>query len=146
MTTYTSATGGTATTAAPAAAKPLRMFLTLDAVVTGGNGLIYLAFSGPVADLLGLSSTFLLGIGVFLAAYGAFVGYLASQPSPSVLGTKLVIEANALWAVASVAALVLWLSPSTVGAFWIPMQAVVVGGFALLQHLSLRKLRAATGG
>ncbi|MBU7597836.1 hypothetical protein JGS22_009450 [Streptomyces sp. P38-E01] len=145
MTTYTSTTTAAAATA-PAAAKPLRLFLTLDAVVTGGNGLIYLALSGPVGDLLGLNSSFLVGIGAFLLAYAAFVGFLAAKPSPPVLGTKLVIEANALWAVASVAALVLWLTPSTVGAFWIPMQAAVVGGFALLQHISLRKLRESTGG
>lgn len=143
MTTYTSATSATAAT--PTAAKPLRMFLTLDAVVTGGNGLIYLALSGVVGDLLGLNSSLLVGIGVFLLAYGAFVGYVASKPLPSTTGTKLVIEGNALWAVASIAALVLWLSPSTVGAFWIPAQAVVVGGFALLQHVSLRKLRETTG-
>lgn len=146
MTTYTSTTtAASAATATPAAAKPLRMFLTLDAVVTGGNGLIYLALSGPVGDFLGLNTSFLLGIGVFLLAYGAFVGFAASKSSPPVLGTKLIIEGNTLWAVASIVALVLWLNPSTVGAFWIPMQAAVVGGFALLQHLSLRKLLETTG-
>ncbi|MBB1244477.1 hypothetical protein GL263_13020 [Streptomyces durbertensis] len=144
MTTYSPTTGATAT-ATPEAARPLRMFLTLDAVVTGGNGLIYLALSGPVGELLGLNSGFLVGIGVFLLAYGVFVGALAARPVPPVTGTKLVIDANALWAVASIAALLLWLEPSAVGTFWIPAQALVVGAFAALQHVSLKKMREAGG-
>lgn len=145
MTTY-STSPTAAAGVAPAAAKPLRTFLTLDAVVTGGNGLIYLALSGPVGELLGLESGFLVGIGAFLLLYGAFVGFLAAKPVPPTTGTKLVIEGNALWAVASIVALLLWLEPSTVGTFWIPMQAAVVGAFAALQHVSLRKLREQTGG
>ncbi|MGW0533155.1 hypothetical protein [Streptomyces sp. NPDC003032] len=120
----------------------LRRFLGLDAVVTAGNGLAYVAASGPLGRLLGVDSGLLLGLGVFLTLYGAGVGYLAARKSPPTLGVRAVIEGNAAWAVLSVVALVAWLSPSTAGAVWIPMQAVTVGGFAALQYAALRALRA----
>ncbi|MFE0425365.1 hypothetical protein ACFW15_23700, partial [Streptomyces sp. NPDC058953] len=44
----------------------LRRFLALDAVVTGVNGLVYVAASGPVGRLLGVDSGVLFGLGVFL--------------------------------------------------------------------------------
>ncbi|MEV6650972.1 hypothetical protein [Streptomyces sp. NPDC051219] len=39
------------------------------------------------------------------------------------------------------AALALWFSPTTAGAVWIPVQAMTVAGFAVLQHLALRAAR-----
>ncbi|MGV9884639.1 hypothetical protein [Streptomyces sp. NPDC003006] len=120
----------------------LRRFLGLDAVVTASNGLAYVAASGPLGSFLGVDSGLLLGLGVFLTLYGAGVGYLAARKSPPTLGVRAVIEGNAAWAVLSVVALVAWLSPSTAGAVWIPMQAVTVGGFAALQYAALRALRA----
>ncbi|HET6861125.1 MAG TPA: hypothetical protein VFH94_29010 [Streptomyces sp.] len=116
----------------------LRRFLALDAVVTGANGLVYVAASGPVGELLGVGSALLLGLGVLLALYGACVGLLASRAQPSAFLVKTVIEINLAWFVASLAALVLWLSPTAVGTVWIPAQAAIVGGFAVLQHLALR--------
>jgi hypothetical protein len=120
----------------------LRRFLALDAVVTTGNGLAYAAASGPLGRFLGVDAGLLLGLGVFLTLYGVGVGYLASRKSPPTTGVRGVIEANTVWAVLSVVALVAWLSPGTAGAVWIPLQAVTVGGFAALQYGALRELRA----
>ncbi|MEU4799861.1 hypothetical protein [Streptomyces sp. NPDC023327] len=120
----------------------LRRFLGLDALVTAGNGLAYVAASGPLGRFLGVDSGLLLGLGVFLTAYGAGVGYLAARKSPPTFGVRAVIEGNAAWALLSVLALALWLSPSTAGAVWIPMQAVTVGGFAALQYAALRAAKA----
>ncbi|MFJ8885245.1 hypothetical protein ACIRJR_17815 [Streptomyces sp. NPDC102402] len=123
------------------AARPLRMFLGLDAAVTAGNGLIYLIAAGPVGDLLDLDTGLLRGIGAFLTVYGILVGVLASRPVPAAGATKVVIEANLLWAVASVVTAVFgWFDPNTVGTVWILMQAAVVGGFAVLQINGLRRL------
>ncbi|WP_447039672.1 hypothetical protein [Streptomyces sp. DSM 118878] len=131
---------GTAATNS-SAARPLRLFLGLDAIVTGGNGLIYLAAAGPVGDLLDMDAGLLRGIGAFLTVYGLLVGLLARQNVPSAAATKLVIEANLIWAVASIATAVFgWFDPNTIGTVWIPMQALVVGGFAVLQISALRKL------
>ncbi|WP_424535549.1 hypothetical protein ACOZ38_36515 [Sphaerisporangium viridialbum] len=43
------------------------------------NGLVYLAATAPVSDLLGPGAGLLRGIGAFLLVYGAAVGGLASM-------------------------------------------------------------------
>ncbi|TQK50947.1 hypothetical protein FBY35_1323 [Streptomyces sp. SLBN-118] len=116
----------------------LRRFLTLDAVVTGLNGLAYAAASGPLGRLLGVDAALLLEVGVFLALFGVGVGYLAARSRPPQLPVKLVIDANLLWAVVSVVALALWFDPTTAGVVWIPLQAMTVAGFAALQWSALR--------
>ncbi|QCD59352.1 hypothetical protein [Streptomyces hawaiiensis] len=116
----------------------LRRFLALDALVTGANALAYLAFSGPLGRFLGVGATLLLALGVFLALYTAGVGVLAARRKPPAFGVRAVIEANLAWAAVSLAALALWLTPSTPGAVWTVLQALVVAGFAVLQHMTLR--------
>ncbi|MFE6102046.1 hypothetical protein ACFVQ4_19005 [Streptomyces laurentii] len=127
---------GLARTSVPRTA--LRRFLALDAVVTGANGIAYLAASGPLAELLGVGRMLLLGIGAFLTVYAAGVAWLASRPRPAALGVRAVIEANLGWVVASVAALVLWLEPTVAGEVWTLLQAGTVAGFAALQWAALR--------
>ncbi|MFD8265420.1 hypothetical protein [Streptomyces althioticus] len=117
---------------------PLRRLLALDAVVTGANALAYLALSGPLGRFLGIGSGLLLGLGVFLAVYAAGVGLLAARPHPPTAGVRGVVEANLAWTAASLLALALWLSPTTAGAVWVVLQALVVGGLALVQHQALK--------
>jgi len=119
----------------------LRRFLVLDAVVTGANGVAYLVASGPLGRLLGVGSDLLLGLGVLLAVYAAGVAVLASRRRPPALPVQAVIEINLAWAALSFAALALWLSPSTAGAVWVPVQALTVAGFAVLQYAALRAVR-----
>ncbi|MFJ5997460.1 hypothetical protein [Streptomyces sp. NPDC092370] len=141
MTTSQTTTHARTAAGSPAAARPLRMFLALDAAVTGANGLIYLLAAGPVGELLGLDAGFLRGIGAFLTVYGVLVAIAASRPVPPVTPTKLIIEANLLWAVVSIATAVFgWFGPNTVGTVWIPLQAAVVAAFAFLQMSGLRRL------
>ncbi|WP_086563616.1 hypothetical protein [Streptomyces africanus] len=116
----------------------LRRFLALDAVVTGTNALAYLAFSGPLGRFLGVDAALLLALGAFLTAYAAGVGLLASRRQPPALGVRAVVEANLAWAAVSLVALGLWLTPSTAGAVWTVLQALVVAGFGALQHTALK--------
>jgi hypothetical protein len=105
----------------------LQGVMRVDAAVTGANGVAYLALAGPLADLLGLSSPLLRGVGAFLVAFAVFVA-LAGTRVPLV-----VIGANVAWAAGSiVAAIAGWGSPETVGTVWIVLQAVTVGAFAEL--------------
>jgi hypothetical protein len=105
----------------------LRDVIRFDAVVTGANGIAYLALAGPLEDLLGLSSPLLRGVGAFLVVYAAFVA-LAGTRAP-----MLVIAANVAWAAGSiVAAIAGWGTPETVGTIWIVLQAITVGAFAEL--------------
>lgn len=116
----------------------LRRFLALDAVVTGANGIAYAAASGPLGRLLGVDATLLLGIGVFLLCYGAAVGLLAARPAPPAAAVRAVVDANLVWAALSIAALALWLEPTTAGAVWTVLQALTVAGFAVLQWSALK--------
>ncbi|MFF8841485.1 hypothetical protein ACF08N_01965 [Streptomyces sp. NPDC015127] len=115
----------------------LRRFLAVDAVVTGANGLAYAAASGPLGRLLGVDDLLLLELGVFLTLFGAAVGLLAARRRPPALPVKIVVDANVLWAVLSIAALGLWLEPTTAGAVWTVMQALTVAGFAVMQWSAL---------
>jgi hypothetical protein len=134
-------------TAAPTAARPatrlavpLVLALRLDAVVTGANGLAYLAAAGPLSDLLGLDAGFLRGIGLFLLAFTAFVWRVSARTTPRPGAVRAVIAVNAAWVVGSLALAALALgSPSTAGTVWAVVQAVVVGAFAELQILALRR-------
>ncbi|MEV5972458.1 hypothetical protein [Streptomyces sp. NPDC051921] len=116
----------------------VRRFLALDAVVTGANGLAYVAAPGPLGEFLGVDRGLLFELGLFLTAYAAGVAWLASRPRPSALGVKTVVDANLLWTVLSVVALVAWLEPTTAGAVWTLLQAGTVAGFAGLQWSALR--------
>jgi hypothetical protein len=120
----------------------LRRFLALDAAVTGANGIAYLAVSGPLGRLLGVGSGLLLELGLLLTVYAAGVGWLASRRQPPVLPVRAVIEVNLAWAALSFVALAVWLSPSTAGAVWVPLQALTVAGFALVQYAALRAVQA----
>ncbi|MFJ8045362.1 hypothetical protein ACIRBX_33140 [Kitasatospora sp. NPDC096147] len=120
----------------------LRQVLGLDAVVTGGNGLAYAVFAGPLGELLGVSEGVLREIGVFLIGYAALVAVLAGQRRPAPLGVKAVVDANLLWVVLSITAMLVWFEPTTAGLVWIPMQAATVAGFAVLQWRALRTTSA----
>ncbi|WP_217207795.1 hypothetical protein [Streptomyces sp. AC550_RSS872] len=122
----------------------LRRFLALDAVVTGANGLAYLAASGPLGRLLGIDRGLLLGLGAFLTVYAAGVGLLASRARPAALPVRAVIEANLAWSALSCVALALWLSPTTAGAVWTVLQALTVAGFAALQYVALKGLQGSS--
>ncbi|BBC31658.1 hypothetical protein SGFS_029520 [Streptomyces graminofaciens] len=119
----------------------LRRFLALDAVVTGANGLAYLVASGPLGRFLGVGSGLLLALGAFLTVYAGAVALLASRGRPPAPAVRAVVEANLAWAVLSLVALALWLTPSTAGAVWTVLQALTVAGFAAAQYVSLRSTR-----
>ncbi|GAA2594662.1 hypothetical protein SMC26_36125 [Actinomadura fulvescens] len=120
----------------------MKVALRLDAVVTGVNGLAYLALAGPLEDLLGLSTAHAYAVGAFLVAYAAAVAVISIPARANRVAVTAVIEANLLWAVLSVAAVITgWLSLNAVGATWAVMQAGTVAGFAAIQYLALRRSR-----
>jgi hypothetical protein len=112
----------------------LRTALKLDAVVTGANGAAYLVAAAPLEDVLGLEPALLRGIGAFLLLFSAAVWAVAARPRVSPSAALAVIAINVLWTVDSIAFLAVGLAdPTTLGAIWIVMQALVVAGFAALQ-------------
>lgn len=120
----------------------LRLALRLDAVVTGVNGLAYLALAGPLDDLLGLSAGPGRAIGAFLLVYAAAVWAVSMPARPHRHAVSAVVEANLLWTILSVATVALgWFSLTTVGGVWAVLQAIAVAGFAAVQYAALRRDR-----
>ena len=116
----------------------LRTALKLDAIVTGANGAAYLVAAGPLEDLLGLSPALLRGIGAFLLLFSAAVWTVALAAAGLVLGGARGDRRSTSsgrptrsrsWPPAS-------RDPTTLGAIWIVMQALVVAGFAALQAMT----------
>ncbi|MFI2608776.1 hypothetical protein [Kitasatospora sp. NPDC018619] len=117
----------------------VRGALALDAVVTGANALAYLAFSGPLGELLGAGRGTLVDLGLLLLGYALAVGALASRRRPPTVGVRTVVDVNLAWVVLSLVAMEVWLEPTTAGLVWIPAQAAAVGLFAVLQLAALRR-------
>jgi hypothetical protein len=120
----------------------LRTSLRLDAVVTGVNGIAYLALAGPLESLLGLDSNIGIPIGIFLTLYGIAVAALGMAKTINTKAATVVAVGNTAWVVLSVVALAEGaLDLTLVGSVWTLMQAATVGAFAALQYLGLRKAR-----
>lgn len=140
-------TSSAASVAAPAprvrSPRLLRLALRLDAAVSGANGAAYLLAAPLLQDVLGLPAGALRAVGCALLVFAAAIWLLASRPTLSARAAAVVVAANLLWVVDSLAVAVAgWGSPTTAGTAWIVLQAAVVGGFAGLQWRALRGGRA----
>lgn len=121
----------------------LRRVLALDAVASGAMGLGLAAFAPLLADWLGLPIDLLRESGLLLLPWAAVVGFLASRQEPSRLAVWAVVAINALWVIDSIALLLTgWVEPTTLGYAFVIAQAVVVGVFAELQFVGLRRIRS----
>ena len=117
-----------------------RIALKLDAVVTGANGVAYLAAASLLDGPLGMPAGFLRGVGAFLIAFAACVAYVATRPTLDRRAVAAVVALNALWVIDSLALVAFgWYDPTTGGAVWAALQAIVVAGFAALQAHALRR-------
>src|SRR5690606_26938217 len=76
----------------------LRRVLWFDAVSGVAIGVMHLAFSGPMADLLGLPVGLLQATGFAIFAYVLLAGWLASRPVPPRGALGLLAAGNFVWA------------------------------------------------
>jgi hypothetical protein len=121
----------------------LRRAIVGDAVITGAMAVLLVAAAGFLAPLLNLPETFLRETGIFLVVYAALVGFLGSRELMSKLAVCLVIGANALWAVDSIALLFTgWVQPNALGQAFVVAQAIAVGVIAELQYIGLKRSEA----
>ena len=119
----------------------LRAAMLIDAAVTGANGLAYVVAATWLATLLGPSTPFLIGIGVFLTSCALVFVLVGRARSIPAAGVWFAITVNAAWALASVihASTADWLTP--VGRVWTALQGLVVLGFAVAQLICWRRVR-----
>ena len=130
----------TSTTASTTNILTLRNVLLLDAVLTGANGIAYVAGATALDSLLGPSPAVIVGLGVFMLAYAATAAVLGLRRPVSKLAVGLIADGNIVWALASVAVVAFgWLGLTTAGTVWTLMQAALVVGFAALQMTALRR-------
>ncbi|QOZ08613.1 hypothetical protein [Bradyrhizobium sp. CCBAU 51765] len=118
----------------------LRRALLADAIFSGIAALGFTFAAGAFATLFNLPGALLLEAGLFLIAYTALVGWLASRASVPRLLVLLVVVGNAAWTVGSIALLLSGaVSPNLAGELMVVAQAIATGVFAELQYVGLRK-------
>ena len=118
----------------------LRRALLADAVFSGISALLLSLGAGALASLLALPEALLRETGLFLIVYAALVGFLGSRELMPKLAVCLVIGANALWTVDSIALLFTgWVQPNALGQAFVVMQAIAVAVIAELQFVGLKR-------
>ena len=121
----------------------LRYALLADAIASGTTGLLMIAGADLLTGLLGLPAALMREAGLLLVPYVAFVAYVGTREAISRPAVQGVIALNVLWVAASIGLLMSgWVAPTTLGYAFVIAQAIVVGVFAELQIIGLR--RAAT--
>lgn len=116
----------------------LRYALLVDALTSTVFALGLVLLAGLLFPLLGLPDGLLRGIGVGLLPYGLALFWIVRHPSP--VRVKAVIGLNLFWVADSLMLLGSKLiAPTALGAAFILVQAVAVGGVTLAQIIGLRR-------
>lgn len=114
--------------------------LRLDALASGGLGVLAVAVAGPLEDWLGLPTAVLVPLGLFLVAYAAALVVIARGLPGTRPAVPAVIVGNLLWVLASVIVVVTGVfTLSTLGTVVVLAQAATVAVFAELQIVALRR-------
>jgi hypothetical protein len=122
----------------------LRYALLADAIASGATGLLMIAGAGLLEGLLGLPVALTREAGLVLVPYVAFVAWVGTRETISRPAVQGVIALNVLWFLGSAGLLMSgWVAPTLPGYAFVIAQAVVVGVFAELQFIGLRRAGAA---
>jgi hypothetical protein len=118
----------------------LRRAIQGDAIITGAMAVLLVAAAGLLGPLLNLPVSFLREVGFFLVVYAALVGFLGTRELMPKFAVWLVIGANALWAIDSIALLFTgWVAPNLLGQVFVVAQALAVAAIAELQYIGLKR-------
>ncbi|MCX4535017.1 MULTISPECIES: hypothetical protein [unclassified Streptomyces] len=119
----------------------LRLALVADVVLTGANGIGYLALATVLDSFLGVPPSVQYAVGVFLTVYALWVLTVSRQERISRGAVAVVIGLNVAWAVASVVTvLVDALTATGAGNGWIVFQGLTVAAMGALQYVGLRRM------
>jgi len=121
----------------------LRYALLADAVASGATGLLLIAGADLLTGLLGLPVALMREAGLLLVPYVALVAFVGTREAISRPAVQAIIALNLLWVVGSMGLLMGgWVAPTALGTAFVIAQAVVVGVFAELQFVGLRRAQA----
>src|SRR5436309_1573395 len=114
--------------------------LLADAIFSGVAAVALTLGAGMLAPFLNLPEALLRETGLFLIAYTALVGWLATRATVAKALVSLVIVGNAAWTLGSIALLFSGaVSPNLLGQVVIVAQAIASGAFAVLKYVCLLK-------
>jgi hypothetical protein len=118
----------------------LRYALLADAVASGATGAMMIAGAGLLEGLLGLPTALMREAGLVLVPYVAFVAWVGTRETISRGAVQAIIAMNVLWVAGSIGLLVSgFVAPTILGYAFVIFQAIVVGVFAELQVIGLRR-------
>lgn len=121
----------------------LRFALLADAVASGATALMMVAGADLLTGLLGLPVSVMRYAGLVLVPYVAFVAFIGTRQHISHGAVKAIVAMNIAWVLASVGLLAGgFVAPTALGYAFVIFQAVVVGVFAELQVIGLRREQA----
>ena len=121
----------------------LRFALRLDAAACCVLAVLALAGAPVLEGVLGMPSSLLRPLGLALLLAGVGVWLVAAQAQVNRRAAWVVVGLNVVWAVQSVAGVVLgWWTLSTLGTLFVLAQAVGTGLVAELEVLGLRRASA----
>jgi hypothetical protein len=123
----------------------LRFALLADAVASGATGLMMIAGADMLTGLLGLPVALMREAGLLLVPYVALVAFVGARQAIPHGAVRAIIALNVAWVAASIGLLMSGtVAPTVLGYAFVIFQAVVVGVFAELQFIGLRREQAAT--
>ena len=122
----------------------LRYALLADAVASGATGLLMIVGAGLLEGLLGLPTALMREAGLVLLPYVAFVAWAGTRETISRPAVQAIIAMNVLWVIGSAVVLFAFVAPTLLGYAFVIAQAIVVGVFAELQFIGLRRHDAVT--
>lgn len=115
----------------------VRTFLRLDALASGGVGLLLLVLVGPAKDELGLPTAFSISAGILILGWAAFVGWVSKNPTRGMVTE--VIALNLVYVAGSLALAVAdWIALTDLGVAIVIAQALAVLGLTIGQYAGLR--------
>jgi hypothetical protein len=121
----------------------LRWALLIDAAASAATGLLLTLGGGPLRDLLGLPEPLMHYAGLSLLPFAALVAFAATRREVPRALVWAVIACNGLWAIDSLAIVALkFVTPTWLGAAFVVVQALAVGGLGLLQYAGLARSTA----
>ena len=117
----------------------LKALLGFDAVTCLLLGGVLMAANAAAARLTGLPAPLLMEADGVLLLFGAFVGWAALKRAASRVVVLCIVNANLLWAVASVAVAILFTDATSIGRTLVLVQGVAVGALAVLEFLAWKR-------
>ena len=122
----------------------LRRALVVDGVFSGASGAALTLGATVFAGATALPHGLLLGAGLFLLPYAAFVGFLGTRANLPRALVWFVIAGNALWVVESAVLLLAHqVAPNALGVALVIAQAVAVAALAEAQALGISRSQSA---